>query len=689
VLAALVDTRVVLVIDHAEELLGPDHQIRDSALHDVLRELARSRDHLVRVLLVSSRPAGRWLRGFPTSVFTIRVDAGLETTFARDFLKDLDQHDSIKLESMPSGRIDDLIRLSGGQPRTLELIYGSLLDPHTNSRQLIDALSRVELQQRRALLVDRMVQRLDDGDLDVVLALAAFGRAVTADAVAYLLQQRVDRHQVETILGDLLQTRLIRRTEVGRYFLPGDDPVQVLGRIPRGTAQDRGLRPTPITQLGLLHRAAGYFAARAEAAPRFMEDLAPQLMEIELRLRGGEYTVALALMAEADQHLYNWGHSHALATWREKVRGQLDSLHAEVHNLSALGRAWAQQGKYDEAIEFYEKALSCNDEGNDRRNGVHLRIQRSSALFNDGQATRAATGYRAALALAIGLNMAPQQAKALSGLSLCLTETGRFTEAIEHQARALNIAERSESPETIKLIAQLRLNRGETLSNIAEYEQARQNFVQARADADEAGDQILLASCDEAEAALCLDQGLIARALELAQQAAKVGSQLGNMELSLRADSTLAWAHLRNDNFESALAAARAAVRFGGRRDLGPLALAAIIALHRNRLDDAQGSFLQAKERAEKLHRKEPDDFQVLDTLGLVLAGLMLCRDDDDDENEAIAAYRKARGITAETGVVDRVLRELDELPEQGDPGRLDRVKSAARGVVAPSPIDP
>jgi len=683
VLEDLGGTRVVVVVDSAEALLDSGSRLQDPELDELVKALLIRPDHGVKLILVSRREPEPLLREFPGSASRLLLEAGLPAADAERYLRNLDSERILGLRSEPAQRLRDAHRLTGGNPRALEMLFSVLRsEPENSLPQLLDELERLGADQDiLSHLIGRMFGRLDPVDRRVMQALAVYGRPVPPVAVDYLLQRYLEGFTSEPTLRRLLAGRLIRQ-DGDRFYLPrSPDGEQLLGGIPRGSATDRGMDPPPLTQLALLHQAAEYFTGTRKGRIERIDDLSAQFAEIELRMRGEDYPKALRRIYELDQeYLRSWGQSDAVAQWREQLRGRLGEPAYELHNLSWLAGVRRLQEHLQLAIDLLEEALGLARRLRDARSQVSLKIDLGTACWQNGELSRAAQAYGQALKGARKQGMLLQQAKARDGLLLCHGEIGEFPHALEQHAAALAILEDlGDGKERETLTALLALHAGWVHSQLGQNEEAleclRGGLKLARGLHQEQLEGFLL----NGEAQVLIDVNP-AQAIEPAVEAVAIGARIRRFHLSREANATLALAHLRNKNLNAASEAADAAARYRrGRRAPGALALQGITALRRDGLDKARLAFLEAHLQAEELHERERRSFQVLDTLGLVRSGLVLCGELDHFD-PAIRAYRAARGITRALGPVRRSLRLLDELGQGRSPEELAAVRRAAAG---------
>ena len=132
------------------------------------------------------------------------------------------------------------------------------------------------------------------------------------------------------------------------------------------------------------------------------------------------------------------------------------------------------------------------------------------------------------------------------------------------------------------------------------------------------------------------------------------------------------------------MAAARAAAESARRYDAPEnnyyiLALLGLIALRQADRGAAQEAFAAAVAQADMLLAHSAQNYQALDSKALSLCSLSLC-EGGQYLPDALAAYRAARAINTDAGVVARVLRLFDALALADSAGLLAGVRPAAGG---------
>jgi hypothetical protein len=219
---------------------------------------------------------------------------------ARRLLERLDADGTLGLATSPA--LDQMCARTDGHPRVLEAIYTILR--HNRRASLQDLLVQTERLGHDAVvahLITEVFNQLYRHEQRVVEALALYGRPVSAAAVDYLLQPYGAGEESERVLSRLVDLRLVRQDGPAEYSLPLPDRDLLLERIPLGTAGENP-EPPRTTRMALWPRAADYFVAirKKKDEIRHVDDLRPQLDEIDLRIAAEQVEEAFTLIDDVD-----------------------------------------------------------------------------------------------------------------------------------------------------------------------------------------------------------------------------------------------------------------------------------------------------------------------------------------------------------------------------------------------------
>lgn len=649
VLGRLGAARVLVIIDDAQDLLDGHGQLRDNGLVTMFEEIRRSPRHGVQILFVTTEAIR--MRGLVRT----RIVAGLPPPDFGHLLTDLEALSPVGLASLPAR---ELQRVTGGRPRSAELIFGL----RAGSPIPVPELLRTAADP--AALDAALMDSLDPAQARVLRALAVYGRPVWPQAVIHLTGDPAS--DVQTILAELADRRIIRQRD-GRHHLPATEADRLTAAM------------APETLVDLRRRAAEYFEVAAPGTAARLADLADSFDAIDLHIAAGNPRHALTLIADLDErYLKEWGHSGALTPWLKRLVGELTDLAEQVRNAALLGRALVQQGELAEGIAMLYVAGQLNTRLGSTDNQLALLVQIGGYHLRAGQLRPARDRYGDALALAPPGH--PMIAQAHVGLALCQTEIGDFDAAIDSISAARQIlASRPVIDSNARLLGvRLLLSRA-----VVDLERGDHRCLDAVREAHEAAREaradVLEAECDELVARVWLFRNDLVRARESAEDAYRIAARVGSPDLCRTVGITLATMHLRRDDAEAALTAANVAARFT-RTPLVAEALAVqgVAAFRMDRADDlAAHAFGEAERRAREMLREEPGWYRLHETHGLALAGLALLRHSTDEEqavtayataietdrNAAGAAHRRRELFTALTaGMPDDVLPHLRDL---------------------------
>jgi tetratricopeptide (TPR) repeat protein len=424
--------------------------------------------------------------------------------------------------------------------------------------------------------------------------------------------------------------------------------------------QSTGLATVPqqpelrFTQYALLHRAADYFRQTRLPRERWktLDDLSPQLAEFDLRCAAEDYDTAADVLTDIDfDYLLLWGHYRLMIEMHERVRGKIRVSRLEMSCLNNLGAAYYSTGQIPRAMACYEEGLKRAREAKDRGfEGTYLG-NLGNAYADLGETRRAVELYEQALAIAREIGDRGGEGNHLGNLGSGYAALGETRRAIEFYEQALA---------THREIG-ARRNEGTWLGNLAE---------------------------------ALIDLNRFDEAIERANEYVKICEETGKP--ASYAYARLALAHLcaaQEQQDPSGLAAARAAAERACQYDVpennhNAFALLGIIALAQTDVAAARTAFTTAIAQADALLARTPELYDALDARGIALCGIALCdaQEAGGGRQEAVGgqrssvtghpasvtghpsllgaveAFRAARKINSDAGIVARVVRKLDAL---------------------------
>jgi tetratricopeptide (TPR) repeat protein len=181
---------------------------------------------------------------------------------------------------------------------------------------------------------------------------------------------------------------------------------------------------------------------------------------------------------------------------------------------------------------------------------------------------------------------------------------------------------------------------------------------------------------------LSLREGQHRTAVPLYEESVRLADDMADTQLQLEARLGLARALLHLDELERAQRVAEEARAYKYPLGYpGLLALCSIIALRRSETSRARDTFREAVTRADDLLEREARNLGALDAKALALCGLAIS-EDASLVAAAVEAYRAARAVNSDPGVITSVLQDLHALAP-ADPTRLLQRARAAAGAKA------
>jgi tetratricopeptide (TPR) repeat protein len=700
-------TGTIVLLDNFEDLVDPATQgIHDAELDEALRALLNAGHHAVKVIL-TTRVAPRDLALIqPGRQCRLELDEGLPSPFAENILREMDRDGKVGLKTAAAGLLDRARVRTRGYPRALEALYGILsADRYTTLEEVLDRAEHYLPENVVAALVGEAFNRLDPTGQRVMQALAVYARPVTPPAVDYLLQPALPGLDSAPVLGRLVNMHFARR-EAGKYYLHPVDRAYAFERIPdltlgadltpdpspvrRGGLASpfpareggRGVRSAPAwgDKIALRRRAADYFkqARKPRADWKTLDDLAPQLAEFDLRCAADDYDTAARVLVEIDgNYLLLWGYYRLTAEQHERLQGKLTNPRLKMISLSNLGHCYYSTGQIQRAIACYERALALAREAKDRQ-GEGVKLGDLGNSYADlGQTTRAIEYIEQALVVAREIGNRRDEGTWLDLLGTCYADLGQTARAIACHEQALagarEIGDRHREGMLLGHLGNRYAELGQTARAIDYYEQALDIAREIR-------NRRLEGYWSGYLAEVLIDVGHNVEAIQKAQESVKIGEDISSPTIGSLFNDCLAWAYFCADDLPAARIAAEAARRYDAPLyNHRALARLSVIALRQGDQPAAREAFAAAVAAADVLLAQTPELFDALDAKGLACCGLALCdvvgaglapapttragaRPAPTHLDAAVAAYRAARAVNRDAGIVGRALRLLDAL---------------------------
>jgi tetratricopeptide (TPR) repeat protein len=732
-LEAFPEGRYVLLLDNFEDMIDSvTREIRDAEHKGALRAFLEHPHHAIKVVLTTRfAPEPQELALFrPERQKTLNMEQGLPSKEAKEMLCEMDDDGTVGLRKAPEGLLDEVYDRTRGFPRALEALFAILsADRNTTLREVLDDTEGLLPENVVDVLVGEAFSRLDPVAQMVMQALAIYSYPVTSAAVDFLLlPHRTGGVDSAPVLGRLVNMQFVRKEAGRRYYLHQMDRTYALSRIPEGEVADRseGEAPPPFTRFALLDRAADYLAQTRTPRETWktIEDLRPQLQEFELRCEGQDYaTAGNVLTGISFDYLHLWGHSQLAAELHERLQGKLDDPYSELENTMNLSIAYFDTGRYKEAIASNEEAVDGVREVGARAAEGSILGNLGNVYYVLGQYSRAIDYYEQALDIAREIGDRSSESTWLGNLSNIYGDLYQIPRSIDCSERALDIAReignRSEEASDLTRL-------GIAYFSLAQIEGAIDYYEQALDIAREIGNRneeaIDLGNLGDAYSSL----GQTERAIDYYEQALDIAREIGEPRIEVDILTNVGQLLARQEEWDKAKTQLEHAIHHADRleyqqgqyktrmklacvylytgdvpsarraidsaqqhdaqnHDFELPALAGLIALRTGDLVAAQEAFQAAvAQGAEPLIESE-GLYNALDAKGLALCGLALATGDKDFITPAMDAYRAARRVTKDSGILADVLRLFDALQEADSEGMLAEVREVASGTEANS----
>ena len=632
----------VLLLDNFEDLVDPETlKLRDPELDEALRALLNAPHHAVKAIITTRLTTRDLLLTQPSRQRRRDIDEGLESPYAENILREMDADGKLGLKTASDAILNEARKRTRGYPRALEALFAILsADRDTSLQEVLNDTEKLLPEHVVEALVGEAFSRLDPAAQQVMQALAIYGRPVTPAAIDYLLQPHLPGVNSAPVLSRLVNMQFARK-EAGHYYLHPVDRAFALSRAPVGDKSDRDNdEAIPYTQFALLHRGAEYF--KQARAPRenwkTIEDLAPQLAEFDLRCEGQDYSTAADVLLSIDHdYLLIWGYYRLIAELHERLQDRLTHLNQRQYSVGRLGNAYLKMGKYQLAVTCYEKALVYAREQEDR-SGEDAWLGNLGIIYDTlGQTARAIECYDQALIISREIGNRSSEAAWLGNLGLCNSNLGQTSQAADYHQQAL----------IINREIWFRLGEGQDLANLTN---------------------------------VLIDEGRYQEATQIAIEANRIAIEINSPSIGSYSNGNLALAKLYSENLRDARDAAETARQYNEPENNHlVLALLGVIVLRQGDAATAREAFAAAISETNQLLSYSAQNYTALDSKGLALCGLTICGG-ANRTSAAIEAYRAARAINKDAGIVARVLRLFDALAVVDSAGVLKDVRAAAAG---------
>lgn len=681
-LQAFPSGRTVVLLDNFEDMLAVETgQITDAELDSALRALLELPPHGLKVIITTRVAPSDLALVQPSLQRRLDIDTGLEQPYAENILRAMDADGKVRLRDAPDELLASARERTLGHPRALEHLFGILsADRDTSLQEILDNTKELLPEKVVKVLVGEAFSRLDPTAQRVMQALATYRYPIPPAAVDYLLQPHVPGIDSGRVLSRLVNMQFVHRDQ-GRYYLHQIDRDYALSRVEKGVPADRTAEVPPLTRYGLQHRAAEWFklSRKPREAWKSLGDLAAQLSEFELRCAGDDYDTAAALLLEFDYaSLFLWGHYPLMIELHERLSGKINDSWLAESSVGNLGSAYFRIGHTGAAITYYEQALKLARERSDRAGEATWLGNLATCMNNLGDDARATEYVEQSIEIRREVGDRTGESSDLGRLADLYSGIGQNTLAVDYYERALVIAREVKDLEAEALLLD---NLGDSYRLLDQLDDALRCHTESRAISRDIGYRFMEAMSCAHMGELHISHGSWSKASQELEQAIEIADEIGVSQISKGAREALAIVRVH----QSHLAGARELIEAARKHDI-PLAnhstssMLGVVALRQGELKTAEEAFTAAINEASEMLKLTANRYDALDVQGLSLCGLALCRD-PSQISAAEAAYKAARALTSDAGIIRAVLHRFDTVAHADTDGILANVRPVAAGV--------
>lgn len=679
-LSAFPEGRVVVLLDNFETKLDAETmELVDEELYEALRVLLDCPHHAVKVIITTRFAPYNLTLVQPGKQYTLKLDNGLESPYAEDLLREMDTDGKLGLKNAPQNLLDLARIRTRGYPRALEALVAILkADWSTNLEDILADTEKSLPEHVVEELVGEAFSRLDSKAQKVMQALAVYGRAVTPVAVNSLLQPFLPGVDSKPVLKRLVHMQLVRK-EGTHYYLHPVDCEYALSRVSKGEEPDRYKTGTPpFTQFFLYHRGANYFKEirKSQENLNYIDDLDPQLAEIDLRYAGQDFDTAVRVLLKIDfKYLLLWGHYRLMIEMHKRLQGKIRYPRLQGDSAGNLGSAYRSIGEYQDAISSYEKAITLARERDDSwSEGVWVG-NLGNCFYELGETGRAIDHYEHALAIGHEVGIPRERAINLCRLGLCYADLGQIERAIKYYQQALDIySQKGNSDPRVEAITHGNL--GICFAALGESDRAIEHYRKVVVIAQRIGARdtaaVNLGNIGDAY----IMQNRFNDAVTQYKQSIQIADDIGYLQAQNESRCGLALAYLYSGNLAEAHVYVEEACKYNYPKNRsGVQTFLGLLLLRQGKVKPASSAFRTAIIEAKRLLGHTGRNYKALDNKGLSLCGLALCQKNNDYIQQAKETFQEARTINKTAGHVKRLLRFFRELAKADKEGILKGVR--------------
>jgi tetratricopeptide (TPR) repeat protein len=438
-LQATEDGCYVVLLDNVEDLLDDAGRIEDPELARFF-ELAMKQPHGARLLLTSRVPLRLDAQALRHH-HRVTLEDGLPAAEAIELVRELDEDGFVGLKEASAQRLAELVGVTHGVPRALELVYGRLAnDPFLALEEVIE-----DFRGARDIVLElakENYRHLSEESRRVLEALTIYNRPVAAVAVDFLLAPFVPGLQVPQILRRLAHSHIVkvdRQTKTAALHPIDRDFINA--QLPATGDYSRRC----------LHRRAAELYRSQRIAEGWhwsaIEEIEPQLWELEHLIAAEEHDAAALLLGGIGNAMTWRGFASRTRKILEQLRGRLSAREARMRYELCVSSNATVIGPLSEAVAAGRRALGLAVELADREAEGHASRRIGIAFRYMGRPAEALEPLRRSVEVNRALGATRFICLGLFELAMSETGAGDLRQARRLAEELLELADRHRLPD--------------------------------------------------------------------------------------------------------------------------------------------------------------------------------------------------------------------------------------------------